>query len=408
MSLQRGLGVNLSKKIQRGTFFRRAGQFPFVSNSRAPRLVFAVTTDLCFDQRMQRICGSLAAAGYRVQLIGWERPTSLPLQLQPYQQHRLRGWFQQGKLFYLEYNLRLLFYLLGQRAAAWCACDLDTALPMWLRARLGGQPLVYDAHELFTEVPEVVARPAVQRLWRAVEAFVVPRARLAYTVGPALARVFEQRYGRPFGVVRNVSRFEELPTAPDAGSYILYQGALNVGRGLEQLLDAMPAVRGRLVLCGEGDLSAALRAQAGRLGLLAAGADALGRVEFRGFVLPAELREVTRRAAVGLNLLENTGLSYYYSLANKFFDYVHAGIPQVLIDFPEYRTLNDEFDVAELVADLAPTTLAAALNRLLPGGDAGRYQHLAANCRRAAPRLSWQHEEQELRRLWARVVPVPQ
>ena len=43
---------------------------------------------------------------------------------------------------------------------------------------------------------------------------------------------------------------------------------------------------------------------------------------------------------------------------------------------------------------------------LLPGGDPARYQHLAANCRRAAPRLSWQHEERELLRLWAGVVPV--
>jgi glycosyltransferase involved in cell wall biosynthesis len=437
----------------------------------APRLLFAVTTDLCFDQRMQRICGSLAAAGYRVQLVGWQRPASPPLTVQPYQQHRLSGWFQKGKLFYLEYNLRLLLYLLGQRAAGWCACDLDTALPVWLRARLGGQPFVYDAHELFTEVPEVVARPAVQRIWRWVEGFIVPRAWLAYTVGPALARLFEQRYGRPFGVVRNVSRLREdnladsligialennagalesndrpfnsngqttsskdrtmdnngrtmdiddqafdrngLPTEGKArmfdakqtdpganGGYILYQGALNVGRGLEQLLDAMPQVAGRLVMCGEGDLSADLRARAERLGLLAS-----GKVEFRGFVLPEALREVTRHAAVGIMLLENVGLSYYYSLANKFFDYVHAGIPQVLIDFPEYRALNDEFDVAELVSDLAPATLARALNRLLPGGEPARYQHLAANCRRAAPQLSWQHEERELRRLWAGAIP---
>ena len=362
---------------------------------------------------MQRICGSLAAAGYRVQLVGWQRPASPPLTPQPYAQHRLRGWFQRGKLFYLEYNLRLFFYLLGQRAAAWCAADLDTALPVWLRARLGGQPFVYDAHELFTEVPEVVARPAVQRVWRWVEGFVVPRARLAYTVGPTLARVFEQRYGRPFAVVRNVSRWEApdaRPPAPDGtipSGYLLYQGALNVGRGLENLLAAMPQVAGRLVICGEGDLSASLRAQAERLGLLATSAAfPTGRVEFRGFVLPTALREVTRHAAVGVMLLENIGLSYYYSLANKFFDYVHAGIPQVLVDFPEYRALNDQFDVAELVTDLHPATLAAALNRLLPGGEPARYQRLAANCQRAAPQLSWQHEEQVLLGLWAKAVPV--
>lgn len=362
----------------------------------SPRLLFAATTDLVYDQRMQRICESLQAAGYQVQLVGWERPSSGPLPAQSYRQHRLRGWFQKGKLFYLEYNLRLLLYLLGQRAAAWCAVDLDTALPVWLRARLGGQPFVYDAHELFTETPEVVGRPAVRRAWRWVEGFIVPRARLAYTVGPALARVFEGRYGRPFAVVRNAARLRPAPAAAPAGGYVLYQGVLNVGRGLEALLDAMPQVRGRLVLCGEGDCSAALRARAARLGLLAS-----GRVEFRGFVPPAELRAVTAQAAVGVMLLENRGLSYYYSLANKFFDYVHAGIPQVLIDFPEYRALNDAFDVAELVPDLAPATLAGALNRLLPGGDAARYQQLAANCRRAAPHLSWEHEEKVLVGLYA-------
>jgi len=381
-----------------------------------PRLVFAVTTDLSYDQRMQRICGSLARAGYEVLLVGWQRPASVPLGPQPYAQHRLRGWFQHGKLFYLEYNLRLLLYLLGQRAAAWACADLDAALPTWLRARLGGQPFVYDAHELFTEVPEVVARPRVQRLWQGVENWVVPRARLRYTVGPALARLFEAKHpGCPFGVVRNVPAGNGQPVLADekspgrhyplpAGTLptLLYQGALNVGRGLAELLAAMPQVPARLVICGEGDCSAALRAQAAQLGLLAS-----GQVEFKGYVLPAELRQLTAQATVGIMLLENIGLSYYYSLANKFFDYVQAGIPQLCIDFPEYRALNARHAVAELVPDLAPATLAAALARLLPGGQPGaHYQQLAANCRLARTEWSWQQEEKTLLRLYADLLPV--
>lgn len=366
-------------------------------------LIFTVTTDLNYDQRMQRICGSLARHGYNVLLVGREWPTSRPLTPQPYRQHRLRCWQNKGKLFYIEFNLRLLLYLLGQRAAAWCAIDLDTALPVWLRARLAGQPFIYDAHELFTEVPEVVARPAVQRLWRAVEQFIVPRTTLAYTVGPALARVFEQRYGRPFDVVRNISQLTpaELPPAPAAappGGYILYQGALNAGRGLEALLDAMPQVAGRLVICGEGDLSEALRERAAALGLLDS-----GKVDFRGFVLPAELREITSQATVGIMLLENQGLSYYYSLANKFFDYLHAGIPQLIVDFPEYRHLNEQYEVAEVV-ELTPASIAAALNGLLHQRPA-RYHELAQNCRQARQEFNWQREEQHLvalyQALWA-------
>ena len=370
-----------------------------------PRLVFAVTTDLSYDQRMQRICGSLARAGYAVLLVGWQRPASVPLGPQPYAQHRLRGWFQHGKLFYLEYNLRLLLYLLGQRAAAWACADLDAALPTWLRARLGGQPFVYDAHELFTEVPEVVARPRVQRAWQWVENFIVPRARLRYTVGPALAGLLEARHPScSFSVVRNAPLDTEITTAVQGPSTetnaqlptLFYQGALNVGRGLAELLAALPQVPARLVICGEGDCSAALRQQAAALGLLAS-----GQVEFKGYVLPADLRTLTAQATVGIMLLENTGLSYYYSLANKFFDYVQAGVPQLCIDFPEYRALNARHEVAELVPDLAPATLVAALARLLPGGWPGpRYHQLAANCRRARTEWNWQQEEKTLVELY--------
>ncbi|RZK47358.1 MAG: glycosyltransferase [Hymenobacter sp.] len=178
------------------------------------------------------------------------------------------------------------------------------------------------------------------------------------------------------------------PEAP----ILLYQGALNVGRGLAQLLEAMPLVPARLVVCGEGDCSAELRAQAARLGLLAS-----GQVEFKGYVLPAELRQLTAQATVGIMLLENTGLSYYYSLANKFFDYVQAGIPQLCIDFPEYRALNEQHEVAALVPDLAPAALAAALACLLPQGQPGDYyQRLTENCRLARREWSWQEEEKVL------------
>ena len=120
------------------------------------RIIFTVTNDLAFDQRMQRICGSLAAAGYEVTLVGRLKNDSRSLTNQPYQQIRLKHMlFSKGKLFYLEFNIRLLFYLLFVRTDAICSIDLDTALPGILVAKLRKKYHIFDAHELFTHVPEV-------------------------------------------------------------------------------------------------------------------------------------------------------------------------------------------------------------------------------------------------------------
>ncbi|MGB3617461.1 MAG: glycosyltransferase, partial [Catalinimonas sp.] len=127
-----------------------------------PRVLLTVTTDLTYDQRMQRICRTLAGAGYDVHLVGRRRPHSRPLREEPYRQTRLPGRFERGKLFYLEFNIRLFFWLLLRRADAVCGIDLDTAGPAWAVARLKRVPFVYDAHEYFTEMEEVVRRPAVR------------------------------------------------------------------------------------------------------------------------------------------------------------------------------------------------------------------------------------------------------
>src|SRR5678815_5747716 len=96
------------------------------------RLVFTVTNDLSYDQRMIRICTTLAQAGYDVMLVGRKMKGSIPLQERPFRQKRLVNLFQKGKLFYIEYNIHLFCLLLFKRADLICAIDLDTILPLSL------------------------------------------------------------------------------------------------------------------------------------------------------------------------------------------------------------------------------------------------------------------------------------
>jgi len=118
---------------------------------------------------MKRICSSLSENGFDVVLVGKKLKQSLPVREEGYEQKRLRCMFNKGKLFYLEFNVRLLFFLLFRKMNIICAIDLDTISPCLVISRFKKIPRVYDAHELFTGLKEVVTRPAVEKIWKRIE-----------------------------------------------------------------------------------------------------------------------------------------------------------------------------------------------------------------------------------------------
>ncbi|GAB4242040.1 MAG: glycosyltransferase [Saprospiraceae bacterium] len=363
------------------------------------KIVFTVTNDLTYDQRMHRICTSLATEGYDVLLVGRQLPESVPLEDRSYKQVRLRPFFRKGKVFYLEYNIRLLLYLLRIKWDGVCAIDLDTLAPCFLASKIRKRPCVYDAHEYFSEVPEVQDRPLTKTVWELLARTLIPKVRFAYTVGPMLARILSDRYKTEFQVIRNVpyavAEFREPASLPSEPFTILYQGVLNEGRGLEVAIESVAKLSGvKLVIYGEGDLSEELRALAGRLKLG-------DKVVFKGKLPPEKLRSETPKAHVGLNLLEAKSLNYYYSLANKAFDYIQAGVPSICMDFPEYRELNEKYGVFHLLPELSVEQLTASILELKENRE--YLGKLRMNCRKAAKDLTWEKEEKKLLTFWQAV-----
>jgi len=361
------------------------------------RIYFTVSNDLTYDQRMIRICSSLANNNYEVKLIGRKLPNSIPFVEQPFQQKRLFCFFKKGKLFYLEYNIRLFFYLLFSKFDAVCGIDLDTLAPCFTVAKLKRKKLIYDAHEYFTEVPEVVSRPLVKKIWTILERNTVPKINYAYTVCESIATLFTKKYNTPFEVIRNVPFKKKSPEKSEhpKQNIILYQGALNEGRGLKQTIEAMQWIEyAQLWLVGEGDLSQKLRDQVQQLELT-------DQVIFKGYLQPHQLKDITPLARIGLNLLENKGLSYYYSLANKAFDYIQAKIPAIHMSFPEYEKLNAQFETAILLENLEPKLIAKSITELLKNKDL--YKKLEANCEAAAKIYIWEEEEKKLLSFYKKV-----
>ncbi len=362
-----------------------------VEKARTKKIIFTVTNDLTYDQRMLRICSTLAKENYEIQLVGRQLQSSKPYENQHFTSHRFSLFFNKGKLFYIEYNIRLFFWLLVQRFDVVCGIDLDSILPCYFVSILRGKTCVYDAHELYSETPEVIRRPTIQKVWLAVERFVVPRVKYRYTVSQSVADEFKRRYGTRFELIRNLpfrKEKEEKPPIHHASFIILYQGNLNEGRGLEVSVEAMQYLdNAELWIVGDGDLMFLLRGMVLDLKLE-------NKVKFWGYVEPKDLPDITEQATVGLNIAEGKSLSYQFSLSNKTTDYIQAGLPQIFINFVEFKNINDQYHVGLVIDNLAVEVLVKALKQLFDNPEL--LKTLKVNCLEAAKVLNWENEKVKL------------
>lgn len=339
------------------------------------RILVAVNDDLVTDARVARVCSSLFEQGYEPLLIGrLLQGKNLPVD-RPYPTHRFPMLMRGGVLFYAEFNLRLLGALLTRRGNAILCNDTDALIACRVAALWKRIPLIFDAHELFPELPEVTNRRWVRWFWTKTEDLIFPHLKYAYTVCRSIADYYFQRYGLHMGVVRNVppkkeaALFDKSAALSDKSAapiprkegmkILLYQGALNVGRGLEWLIDCMPLLPDCLLyICGDGPMRHELQ-------LRATSSAVCDRIVFTGRIPRIELPRYTACADLGFVLLERLGLSYYYALPNRIFDYMRCGVPIIASDFPEIRRVVQESSSGILTDRHDPEHLAQLIRTAL-------------------------------------------
>src|SRR5438270_408435 len=128
----------------------------------------------------------------------------MPLEKRLYKTSRIKCHFNKGVLQYAEFNLKLFLVLLIKRADLLLSNDLDTLVPNYIHMAVRGKKLVYDSHEYFIGTPELQHKPLKRKLWRTIEAFILPKIRYAYTVNDSIATLYKNEYGIDMKVVRNV------------------------------------------------------------------------------------------------------------------------------------------------------------------------------------------------------------
>ena len=360
------------------------------------KVLVSVFNNLFTDQRVEKVCKTLSENGFQPELIGnnWG---GLPEMKRDYPFSRIKLKSKILKLAYVEFQRKLYQELLqkADKNTILLSNDLDTLLPNYLISKKLNIPLVFDSHEIFTEMPSVNGR-FTQKIWRSLETFVVPKLRFMMTASESYADWFAKTYEieRPI-VIQNFPRKTANPQDYSQNNFpkiILYQGVINPSRGLDKMIPAMKSIENaELWIAGDGPKKAEYLALTKDLKLE-------NKVKFIGKLLPEKLREITRKADVGLSIEENNGLSYYFSMPNKVSDYIQARIPVVVSDFPEMRKVVDHFQAGEKIRNYEE--LADKVKIVLENGKSFYENPL----NKAADELCWENEEPKIVNLFKKVV----
>lgn len=361
------------------------------------RVIVSVTNDLVTDQRVDKSCRALQKTGFEVLLVGRRRRGSLNMDTRPYRCHRMRLVFEKGPLFYAEYSVRLFLFLLFHRVNCLLSNDLDTLLPNFWISRLKQIKLIYDSHEYFTEVPELVRRPKVQQVWRKIEEYVLPEMKEMITVNESIADLFRKKYGIKVHVIRNIPRRTLLPAPatrkelglPEDKHLLILQGSgINIQRGAEELVEAMSCLDDCLLLIvGSGDVLPTLKKQVIEN-------HCEDRVRFFPRMPYCNMMTITQLAELGFTIDKDTNLNYRFSLPNKLFDYIQANVPIIASHLPEIECIIEKYDIGDFIADHRPEMIALTVQRALT--DRNRMQKWKNNLACAARELCWENEEKKL------------
>ncbi len=371
------------------------------------RVIISVISDLVTDQRVHRAATTLHEAGYDVLVVAREMKSSLPLPPLPYKTIRFKLWREKGALFYAHYNLKLFFFLINSRANILLSNDLDTLLPNFIISRFRKTKLVYDSHEYFTEVPELISRPFIQKIWKTLESFMLPRLKNIYTVNESIATIYRNQYRVNVKVIRNVPILhepliqtkeelrKELSLPLDKKIFILQGAGINIQRGSEEAVEAIASVpNATLLIVGGGDVIPDLKLTVEQLHLE-------DKVIFKNKMPSSELRRHTAASDVGLSLDKDTNLNYRYSLPNKLFDYLHAGIPVIASNLPEVANVINKYEAGIIISSHQPGEIALCMNDMI--NNQQLYERLKKNTLIASQELNWQKEQQVLLNIFAEI-----
>ncbi|MFN0049918.1 MAG: glycosyltransferase [Cytophagales bacterium] len=384
------------------------------------RVIISVTSDLVTDQRVHKVALSLHNQGFKVTLFGRKLAQSKSLEQRVYKTKRTKLLFEKGFLFYANYNFRLFFYLLTHKADIFLANDLDTLPANFWASKISKTKLIFDSHEYFTGVPELLNRNRVRNIWKGLERYILPRIKTIYTVNDSIAAIYRKEYNKEIHVVRNMpfavqpqykedqDDFGIIPAShsetavvlnliyetlkTEKRKIIIYQGAINKDRGIEEMIEAMQWVENAVfLLIGTGDLYKKIKNQVKKLAYN-------DKIVMPGSIPMQYLSAFTQLADLGISLEKPTNINYQFASPNKVVDYIHSNVPVLATRLVEIEKIVSNYQVGDFIESHHPTHIVLKINSLL--NNETQMNRWKNNCKTAAKVLTWENEEKVLLELF--------
>jgi glycosyltransferase involved in cell wall biosynthesis len=369
------------------------------------KVTFSVTNCICYDQRVLKIADTVSKLGCEISIIGRRRGECCNNESVPFKTKRFDMLVKKGFLFYAFFNIRLFFYLLSHKTDILVANDLDTLLPNFLVSKIKRIPLIYDSHEYFTGLPELSNRPFVRGFWSFIEKSIFPRLKYVTVVSDPISLLYEKQYGVKPVLIRNAGKKadhilpfsrEEINISADDLLVIIQGNGINIDKGAEELIEAVRRTPGvTLMIVGTGDVIPGLKLKVSEAGIEHS-------VKFFPPVSWETLMRYTKTADVGMCIEKDTNLNYRYSLPNKLFDYIAAGLAIIASDLPETGKLITNNGFGIVIESVTPECISKTLIELK--SNPGRITELKRNAIITSSKINWETESKKVIEFYNKVL----
>ncbi|MDP3150142.1 MAG: glycosyltransferase family 4 protein [Ignavibacteria bacterium] len=365
-------------------------------------VLFTFLGNFHYDSRVTNFYNSFIEKGYKVKVISFDWLTKeFKTEKGDISVYRLTKNFS-SIYYYLKFSIILSFRLLFTKADLIFAEDVYTLPFVILFAKLKKAKICYDSREIYAHLAGLSNKKNIQMFWRWIEKTFIKSVDVVITTGEMDSAYLEKEYNlRATIVIRNLPLANKIIESFDYRKkynlendkkILLYQGVILPGRGLNNIFNIMDQLENCvLIILGDGEYEEKCRQIVREKKLT-------NKVFFFGKVTQNELLKYTSGADIGLALIENLSLSYYYALPNKMFEYIYCGLPVIASNLPQMKAVIEKYNVGLCVNSEDSSEIKSVINMV--ASDDKYRKKLSANCKVASHELNWNNEIKKLFRVF--------